>query len=105
VELPKKPTHDLPQVPPPQQQSVSSQQAQAPQQSQQSSQFQPQQQLSRQQHQFPNANGKAFPQQNPATAQQATYGQFGYYNDYGFGYDQGQYWYDDGKLLQTHFIL
>lgn len=105
MELPKKPTHDLPQVPS-QQQSGSSQQAQAPQQSQQSSQFQPQQQLSRQQHQFPNANGKAFPQQNPTTAQQqATYGQFGYYNDYGFGYDQGQYWYDDGKLSQEHINL
>ncbi|GBC04691.1 hypothetical protein RclHR1_05810003 [Rhizophagus clarus] len=105
VELPKKPTHDLPQAPP-QQQSASSQQAQTSQQSQQSSQFQPQQQLSRQQHQFPNANGKSFPQQNPATAQQqASYGQFGYYNDYGFGYDQGQYWYDDAGYPQMNMNM
>lgn len=97
--MPKKPTHDLPQAPP-QAPSQQAQLSQTPQQSQQqSSQFQPQQQIQRQQHQFPNANGKAFPQQNPAAAQQATYGQFGYYNDYGFGYDQGQYWYDDGKLF------
>ncbi|CAG8434192.1 8474_t:CDS:10 [Funneliformis mosseae] len=103
VELPKKPIHELPQIPPPQQ-STLSQQSQLPQvpsqQSQQSSQFQQsQQQLQRQQHQFSNANGKTFPQQNPSAAQQATYGQFGYYNDYGFGYDQG-YWYDDAGYPQ-----
>ncbi|CAG8669241.1 21636_t:CDS:2, partial [Racocetra persica] len=89
TELPKKPTHDLPpipqsQIPTHQSQSHSSQQSQHFQQSQM------------QRHQYSNnVAGKSFGQ-NPIASQQQGYGPFGYYNDYGFGYDQNQgYWYDE----------
>ncbi len=52
-------------------------------------------------NQFSNAMEKFFYNQ-PCSCSTIVYGQFGYYNDYGFGYGQCQYWYDDGKLLYKY---
>ncbi|CAG8443280.1 8250_t:CDS:10, partial [Scutellospora calospora] len=85
ADLPKKPIHDLPPIP---------SQSQIPTHQSQSHSSQQSFQQSQMRNQYSNTAGKSFGQ-NPMASQ--GYGQFGYYNDYGFGYDQNQgYWYDDG---------